>query len=156
MINTNSKRLDRLAYFMEIAKLTAKRGTCPRAQVGAVAVKDNRIIMSAYNGSVSGGKHCTEIGCLLIDGHCMRTVHAEMNIITGCAKEGISLKGSIVYCTFKPCCNCLMALISSGVQTVYYETEKKDSRTPEELYHLIELRQLYDYNDDLLSKRIFE
>ena len=69
-------RISRHEYFMEIAKLTAKRST-GNVKVGAVAIKNNRIIMSAYNGSPSGMKHCTDVGCYIINDHCERIIHAE-------------------------------------------------------------------------------
>lgn len=151
---TTTARMSRLEYFMAIAKITSMRGTCPRAKVGAVAVKDNRIIMSAYNGSVSGGKHCTDVGCLIVNNHCIRTVHAEMNIITECAKAGISLKEATIYCTLEPCQNCLKSLISAGVSTIIFNEEKFDDKVNEELYHLVNLRQICSYNGELLTKEV--
>jgi hypothetical protein len=85
-------------YFMSIAKLAASRSTCPRASVGVVIVKDNRILSTGYNGSPSGEPHCTEIGCLMINNHCERTIHAETNAVVQAAKFGININGSTLYC----------------------------------------------------------
>ena len=77
----NHKRKNWNEYFMDIAELIATRATCDRKHVGAVIVKGRRILATGYNGSVSGGDHCTEVGHLMVDGHCLRTVHAEVNAI---------------------------------------------------------------------------
>ena len=73
-------------YFMRIAFEVAKRSTCPRAAVGAVIVRDKRILTTGYNGSPSGLPHCTEVGCLMVNDHCVRTLHAEQNAIIQAAK----------------------------------------------------------------------
>lgn len=84
---------------MANAELISKRSTCDRAFVGAVLVKDNRIIATGYNGGVSETDNCNEVGHKMEDGHCIRTVHAEMNALIQCAKEGISTKGTEIYVT---------------------------------------------------------
>lgn len=106
---------------MNIAKETAKRSTCDRAMVGAVAVKDHRIIATGYNGSVSGQEHCDDVGHDMHDGHCIRTIHAEMNVLCQCAKMGISLQGATIYCTHRPCANCIKHLENAGVVNVIYD-----------------------------------
>ena len=96
---------DRLSwedYFMANAELISKRSTCDRAFVGAVLVKDNRIIATGYNGGVSETDNCSEAVHKMEDGHCIRTVHAEMNALIQCAKEGISTKGTEIYVTHFP------------------------------------------------------
>lgn len=116
-------------YFMNLAKLAAERSSCDRANVGAVIVnKDNRIIATGYNGSVgSKTPHCDEIGHTMRDGHCIATLHAELNCIAYCAKEGIPLKGSTIYVTHFPCLNCTKALIQSGiVRIIYHEAYRVD------------------------------
>ena len=109
-------------YFMNIAKVLAERSSCDRAYVGAVIVNgDNRIIATGYNGSVgSKTPQCDDIGHVMRDGHCIATLHAEINCIAYCAREGISLKGSKIYVTHFPCLNCTKALIQSGITKVYY------------------------------------
>lgn len=109
-------------YFMNIAKVLAERSSCDRAYVGAVIVNgDNRIIATGYNGSVgSKTPQCDDIGHVMRDGHCIATLHAEVNCIAYCAREGIPLKGSKIYVTHFPCLNCTKALIQSGITKVYY------------------------------------
>lgn len=113
-------RLDNDNYFMSIAKVVSLRSTCPRANVGSVIVKDNRLISTGYNGSPSGHKHCIDEGCYLIDNHCKRSVHAEVNAICSCARLGIGLKGASIYVTHFPCIDCTHQIIQSGIKRVYY------------------------------------
>ena len=84
-------------YFMAQSHLLALRSTCKRLSVGATIVKDNRIIAGGYNGSVAGEVHCIDEGCLIEDGHCIRTIHAEMNALLQCAKQGVSTEGATIY-----------------------------------------------------------
>lgn len=84
-------------YFLNIAKEVAKRSTCPRAQVGAVIVKDNRILSTGYNGAAPGKSHCSEAGCIMEDGHCQRAIHAETNAVAQAAKFGIPIDGATLY-----------------------------------------------------------
>jgi dCMP deaminase len=108
-------------YFMDLAHTVAQRSTCDRAFVGCVLVnRDNRIVSTGYNGSVSGNPHCDEVGHTMRDNHCIATIHAEMNAILYCAKEGISIKGCSCYVTHFPCLNCTKALIQSGITAIYY------------------------------------
>lgn len=92
------ERLDWDIYFMTIAQVVASRSTCPRASVGAVIVKDNRILSTGYNGAPSGEPHCLEVGCLMINDHCERTIHAETNAVVQAAKYGVNISGSTLYC----------------------------------------------------------
>lgn len=84
-------------YFIRIAKEIASRSTCPRAAVGAVVVRDNRIISTGYNGAPAGKPHCEDVGCLMIDGHCKRAIHAETNALALAARYGIRLEGATLY-----------------------------------------------------------
>lgn len=97
-------------YFMCQAILLSMRGTCKRLSVGAILVRDDRIIAGGYNGSVSGDVHCIDEGCYLVDGHCLRTIHAEMNAILQCAKFGIPTSGAEIYVTDFPCLQCTKSL----------------------------------------------
>lgn len=114
------KRIPWDQYFMAQALLLSLRSTCTRLEVGATLVKDRRIIAGGYNGSVSGDKHCIDDGCYLVDGHCIRTIHAEMNAILQCAKFGISTEGAEIYVTHFPCLQCTKALLQAGVKTIHY------------------------------------
>ncbi len=108
-------------YFMDLAQMVAMRGTCDRAYVGCVLVnKENRIVSTGYNGSIAGNPHCDEVGHTMRDGHCIATIHAEMNALLYCAKAGISVNGSICYVTHFPCLNCVKSLIQAGISKIYY------------------------------------
>jgi dCMP deaminase len=108
----------------QLAELWAQRSTCPRQPTGAVFCNsDYQVLTSGYNGAVRGQKHCTEVDCLMVQGHCLRVVHAEMNGILQAARVGVSLKDALVYCTHSPCPTCAKALIQVGVARVLYRNE---------------------------------
>ncbi len=107
-------------YFAAQALLISNRATCNRAKVGAVLVKDNKVIATGYNGSVSGTDHCLEDGCLMVEGHCVRTIHAEVNAILQGAERGIP-KGFTAYVTHFPCINCTKALLQAGIVKITYK-----------------------------------
>lgn len=114
------KRIDWDQYFMVQAALLASRSTCKRLSVGAVLVRDKRIIAGGYNGSVSGDDHCIDEGCYLRDGHCVRTIHAEMNAILQCARFGMSTDGASLYVTDFPCLQCTKNLLQAGIKEINY------------------------------------
>jgi len=124
-------------YFMKIAHLVAERSTCLRRKVGAVAVRDKRILATGYNGAPSGLSHCEEVGCLreqmgIPSGErheLCRALHAEQNVITQCAVHGVVLKGADIYCTTKPCLICAKLLINSQVNAIYYAQAYPDELT---------------------------
>ena len=119
-----SQRKDWKEYFMQITELVATRSTCDRAWVGCVLVNDsNRIVSTGYNGSVSGNPHCDDVGHTMRDGHCIATIHAEMNALLYCAKEGISVKNCSAYVTHFPCLNCTKALVQAGIKNIYYKND---------------------------------
>lgn len=115
-------RPDWNGYFMGIAEMVSLRSTCLRLSVGCVLTLDNRILTTGYNGSPSGLPHCTDIGCLMEEGHCIRTSHAEQNAIVQGARYGIPLRGCTVYITHFPCLTCAKLLISVGIKKLYYHT----------------------------------
>lgn len=117
-----TERLSWEDYFMANAELISKRSTCDRAFVGAVLVKDKRIIATGYNGGVSDTDNCDHAGHYIDDGHCIRTVHAEMNALIQCAKEGISTNNTELYVTHFPCVNCTKALLQAGIKKITYHT----------------------------------
>ena len=106
-------------YFLSIAKEVASRATCPRASVGAVIVRDNRILSTGYNGALPGEPHCFEVGCSMINGHCERTVHAETNAVVQAARFGISLDGAILYLwsniDIPACAKCSQVIKTAGI-----------------------------------------
>ncbi|MCK5449498.1 AAA family ATPase [Candidatus Pacearchaeota archaeon] len=113
-------------YFMKLASLVAERSTCLRHNIGAVIVKDKRVITSGYNGSARGAPNCSEVGCLKNElkiktgtGHeICRAVHAEMNAIIQGAIHGISVYGSTIYCTHTPCTLCARMIVNAGIKRV--------------------------------------
>lgn len=107
-------------YFIKIALAVAERSTCDRANVGAVLVRDKRILTTGFNGSPSGLPHCDFAGHLLVDGHCVRTIHAETNAIIQAALHGVSTKDATCYVTHFPCINCTKTLINAGVIRIVY------------------------------------
>ncbi|OQY01559.1 MAG: cytidine deaminase [Desulfobacteraceae bacterium 4572_130] len=121
-------------YFMDIAKLVGTRSTCIRRKVGAVLVKNKRILSSGYNGAPSGMDHCITIGCLrkqlnVPSGErheLCRGVHGEQNAIIQAAYYGISIKDSILYCTNQPCSICAKIIINAGIKKIYFDDEYND------------------------------
>jgi dCMP deaminase len=115
-------------YFMEVAQVVSKRSTCLRRNIGAIIVKDKRILATGYNGAPSGLPHCSEVGCLRSElgvpsgerHEICRALHAEQNAIIQAAKYGISVDGATVYTTTEPCSLCAKMLINAGIKRVVY------------------------------------
>lgn len=118
-------------YFIEMAALVATRSTCPRRQVGAVLVREHRVIATGYNGAPAGQPHCIDVGCLLENGHCVRTIHAELNALLQCSRYGIATVGVDLYCTDMPCRYCARALVQAGIQRIYYQRPYESPETIE-------------------------
>lgn len=102
-------------YFLSIAKVVATRASCPRKSVGAVLVRNNRILSTGYNGAPKGMPHCTDVGCNIVDNHCERARHAEMNALHYVVNHE-QIPGSIMYCTLQPCDHCRGVLTKYGVE----------------------------------------
>ncbi len=125
------------SYFTQIAQLVATRSTCMRRQVGAVIVRENRILATGYNGAPSCLKHCSELpeGCLreankIPSGErqeLCRGLHAEQNAIIQAAAFGVSLKGSEIFVTHQPCVTCGKMLINSGIEKIFFLGDYPDS-----------------------------
>jgi len=121
-----SKRPDWDTYFMQIARLISERATCLRRKVGAVIVKDRRILATGYNGTPTGITHCEITGCLreklnVPSGErheLCRGLHAEQNALLQAALHGISLSGASIYCTNQPCIICAKMLINAGIKEI--------------------------------------
>jgi len=128
-------------YFMDIASLVAKRSTCRRRAVGAVIVKNRRILSTGYNGAPSGIRHCIEVGCLreelkVPSGQChelCRGIHAEQNAIIQAAFHGVSIKDSTLFCTNLPCSICAKMIINAGITRIYYHSGYADKMSEEML-----------------------
>ncbi|MER2262581.1 MAG: ComE operon protein 2 [Psychrobacillus sp.] len=114
-------------FFMAQSHLLALRSTCTRLAVGATIVRDRRIMAGGYNGSISGGEHCIDHGCYVVDNHCVRTVHAEMNALLQCAKYGITVGGADLYVTHFPCLPCTKSIIQAGISRLYYAQDYKNN-----------------------------
>ncbi len=135
-------------YFLQLSDLVSTRATCQRLKVGAVLVRDRKIISTGYCGSPKGTPDCFEAGCLMEDGHCVRTVHAEINAVVQAAFNGTSTKDTTVYVNNLPCYNCAKVLINAGVVRMVY---RYDYRPNPETHRLlkkakVELVQLEEKN----------
>lgn len=115
-------------YFMNIAREVATRSTCDRKHVGAVVVRDKCILATGYNGSVRGLPHCDDEGHMMVDGHCVRTVHAEANAITQAAKNGHRIDTATIYVTASPCWNCFKLIVNSGIMRIAFGEFYRDQR----------------------------
>ena len=130
-------------YFMNLAVQAGTRSTCPRKHVGAVIVRDKAILATGYNGSIRGLPHCTEVGCLMENEHCVRTVHAEANALLQAARHGVSIDKADIYVTASPCWDCFKLIANAGIARVLYGEFYRDERITEyaqeagiELVHL--------------------
>jgi dCMP deaminase len=121
-------------YFMEIVELIKSRSTCIRRQVGALVVKDKRILATGYNGAPSGCRHCSEIGCLREElkipsgqrHELCRAIHAEQNAIVQAAYSGTSVKGGTLYVTHQPCVLCAKMAINAGIKKIVFRGDYPD------------------------------
>ena len=145
------KRPDWDSYFMSIAELVSTRSTCLRRKVGAVIVKDKRILSSGYNGAPSGVTHCEVTGCLreklkVPSGErheLCRGLHAEQNAIIQAAYHGVEIKESFIYCTNLPCIICSKMIINAGIKKIFYKEGYPDELSEAMLKEAeIELRQI--------------
>ncbi len=122
-------------YFMSITEMVAQRSTCLRRKVGAILVRDKRIIATGYNGAPSKVSHCLDIGCLreqqgIPSGErheLCRGLHAEQNAIIQAALHGFSVEGSTLYCTNMPCSICSKMLINARIEKIYYKEGYADN-----------------------------
>jgi dCMP deaminase len=115
------------SYFLRIADAASERSTCLRRSVGAVLVRDRRILATGYNGAPEGLPHCLDVGCLMVDGHCVRTLHAEQNALLQAAAHGVSTQGATVYVTSEPCFHCTKMLLNARVQRIVYRDPYDDA-----------------------------
>ena len=126
-------------YFMEMAQLVSSRSTCLRRRVGAVIVKEKRVLSTGYNGSPKGTKHCEELGCIRVRMNVpsgtrhelCRGVHAEQNAVTQAAYFGVSVDGATIYTTTYPCSMCAKILINAGIREIVYSEGYADDLSKE-------------------------
>lgn len=115
-------------YFMNIARVVASRATCDRKLVGSVIVRDKTILSTGYNGSIRGMPHCSEVGHMMEEGHCVATIHAETNAVLQAAKNGVSIDGGTVYVTASPCWSCFKMITNAGIRRIVYGEFYRDTR----------------------------
>ncbi len=140
-MDANADRPPWDAYFMDITRLVAKRSTCLRRAVGAVIVKDRRILSTGYNGAPSGIRHCREAGCLresmgVPSGErheLCRGIHAEQNAIIQAAYHGVSIRNGVLFCTNLPCAICAKMIVNAGISAIWYESGYADAMSLEML-----------------------
>jgi dCMP deaminase len=149
-------------YFMRMAELAATRSTCLRRQVGAVIVKDKKILATGYNGAPSGLRHCLDIGCLrdklgIPSGErheLCRATHAEQNAIVQAAMFGVSIKGSTMYSTTQPCILCTKLIINAGIEKIVIKDSYPDLMSRQMLKEAKVKIQVYKKGRESESKRI--
>ena len=132
-------RPDNDTYFMRMADLVATRSTCLRRQVGAVLVKEKRVLTTGYNGAPKGLRHCAEVGCVRLQNNIesgtrhelCRGVHAEQNAVIQAAYFGVSIKDAIIYTTNFPCSVCAKILVNAGIVEVVYRDDYVDPLSKE-------------------------
>ena len=138
-------------YFMQITEVVATRSTCLRRKVGALIVKDNRILSSGYNGAPKGLQHCAELGCRRValgipsgERHELcRAIHAEQNAIIQAATYGVSIEGSVIYTTTQPCVLCAKMIVNAGIKKIVFKGQYPDELALEILneaeLHLVQI-----------------
>ncbi len=123
-----------IRYFMDITELVARRSTCLRRSVGAVLVKDKRLLSTGYNGAPSGIRHCGETGCLRVQlsvpsgerHELCRGIHAEQNAIIQAARYGINIAGASIYINTQPCVVCAKMIINADIEEIIYQNPYPD------------------------------
>ena len=115
-------------YFMGIAHQVATRATCDRKHVGAVIVRDRSILATGYNGSIRGLEHCDQVGHMIEDDHCVRTIHAEANAIVQAARNGVRIGEGSIYVTASPCWPCFRMIANAGLVRIVFGEFYRDQR----------------------------
>ncbi len=146
-------------YFFQITYTVAQRSTCMRRKVGAIAVRDNQILATGYNGTPTGITHCSEKSCLRAElnvpsgqrHEICRGLHAEQNVIIQAAQSGISLQNATIYCTTQPCIICTKMMINVGIKEIFYSNAYHDALSIEMLdearifHKLVEFAPITDF-----------
>ncbi len=128
--------------YAKIVRILGEQSSCDRARVGALLLKDTRIIATGYNGALPGTPHCDDTGHLMYEGHCIRTIHAEQNCILFCAKQGISTQGCDLFVTHSPCPICTKEAIQAGINTIYYLESYRIEENPfRNLIHMVHVKE---------------
>src|SRR4051812_39495811 len=127
-LESPAMRADWDSYFMEIARVVASRATCDRKLVGALLVRDRMILSTGYNGSIRGMPHCSEVGHLMENEHCVATIHAEANAVLQAARNGVGIDGADLYTTASPCWPCFKLVANAGIKRIVYGEFYRDDR----------------------------
>jgi dCMP deaminase len=125
----DSRKIKKHQVYMSMAHDIAELATCDRKHVGAVILKDDRLVSGGYNGSISGTPHCDEEGHLMHDDHCKRTIHAEQNAVLHADRE--ELKGATMYVTCRPCIDCFVIIGNSGIDKVNFDEDYEHATDPQ-------------------------
>ena len=144
-------------YHVNEAKEASTRSTCDRAHVGCVIVDEERAIVTGYNGSLSGHEHCDDIGHLLVNNSCQRTVHAEENAVSFAATKGIALNGLKAYITHFPCWRCFRLLAGAGIKEIIFVEMKTNKMTRDILIEICKSNViLRSYTEGDFKTNMFE
>jgi dCMP deaminase len=136
-------------YFMAIAKIIGTRSSCDRLRSGAILVKDNRIISTGYNGAPPKLEDCDEVGHLMEEGHCVRTIHGEHNTILQAAIiPGATTTGTTMYTKYAPCIHCCKYVVAAGIKKIVYSKIYRNSKAIEYLTKANIEMELYKENED--------
>ena len=127
----NNKRPSWDKYFLKLAMLASERATCPRMHCGCILVKDRFVLATGYNGSLPGQPHCEDEGCLVVENHCVRTNHAEINALVQAAIHGVNINGATAYITNMSCTTCAKAMIAAGIKSVVVFSDFHDTLATE-------------------------
>jgi len=127
-------------YFMSIAELVSTRATCDRKHVGAVIVRNREVLATGYNGSIAKTKHCDEVGHLMVNNHCVRTIHAEINAIAQAAKHGVSITEATIYITAQPCWNCFKVIANSGIKKIFYKEDYRWDKNIDDALNYLDIK----------------
>lgn len=126
-LGKTKKRISKDEYFLKMADVVCQRGTCPRLAVGSVLVKDGMVLSTGYNGAPRGLPHCIDVGCRIVDGHCARVVHSEVNAILQAAYHGTPTAGSTLYTQYLPCEHCAKTLVNAGIVRIVFRDYYKNA-----------------------------
>lgn len=144
----NEGRLNIHNYFSDIALLVSQRSTCLRKHVGAVLVNNNKIVSTGYNGSVAGMAHCTDEGCIMRDGHCIRAIHAEQNAIIQLGKPN-DYDNLELYVTDFPCQVCAKMIVNSGIKAVHFVRDyNSDDEFTNELFRISGIKLIKEFENN--------
>src|SRR3989344_516687 len=129
-------------YFMRLVDAVSTRATCNRRKFGALLARDHFSLATGYNGSARGQPHCTDVGCKIINNHCVRTIHAEQNAIISAARNGINVNGATLYSSGFPCLICAKILINLGIKRIVFR----------ELYFKEEYKEEFEFTQELFRE----